>query len=63
MKCNWKTCKYYKDRMCKAETIELKSFDYEENNEELEALKCSRYKYDPFWMCDKGREVDTIKED
>lgn len=60
VKCNWKTCKYYKDEMCKADAIELKSFDYEEENEELEGLKCSTYKYDSFWMCEKGREVDAM---
>lgn len=60
IKCNWKTCRYYKDKMCKANVIELKSFDYEEENEELEGLKCSTYKYDYFWMCENGREVDSI---
>ena len=60
IKCNWKTCKYYKDEMCKSNVIELKSFDYEEENEELEGLKCSTYKYDYFWMCENGREVDSI---
>lgn len=59
VKCKWKTCKYYKDEMCKAEAIELSTFDYEENNEELEGLKCSAYKYDSFWMCENGREVDS----
>lgn len=59
VKCNWKTCRSYKDGMCKAEAIELESFDYEEENEELEGLKCSSYCYDPFWMEPRGREVDS----
>lgn len=50
IKCSWKTCVNYKDGVCKAKAIELKSFDYEEDNEELEGLKCSAYKYDFFWM-------------
>jgi hypothetical protein len=50
IKCSWKTCVNYKDGVCKAKAIELKSFDYEEDNEELEGLKCSAYKYDSFWM-------------
>ena len=60
VKCKWKTCKYYKDEICKADVIELNSFDYEEDNEELEGLKCSNYKYDCFWMCEYGREVDSV---
>ena len=60
IKCNWKTCKHYKNTMCKADAVELKSFDYEEDNEELEGLKCSSYKYDYFWMCENGREVDSV---
>ena len=59
VKCNWKTCKHYKDGMCKAKAIELKSFDYEEENEELEGLKCSSYEYDSFWNCERGGEVDV----
>lgn len=59
IKCNWRTCKNYKDGVCRADSIELKSFDYEEDNEELEGLKCATYEYDSFWMCDKGREVDV----
>ncbi|WP_238860919.1 DUF1540 domain-containing protein [Clostridium sp. YIM B02569] len=59
VRCQWKTCINYKDGMCKAPAIELKSFDYEEDNEELEGLKCDSYKYDSFWMCEKGREVDS----
>lgn len=58
VKCNWKTCQYYKNGMCRAGEVKLKSFDYEENNEELEGLKCSTYKYDPLWMNEKGREVE-----
>lgn len=45
--------------MCKADIVELKSFDYEEDNEELEGLKCRTYEYDSFWMCENGREVDA----
>lgn len=59
LKCDWKICKHYKDEMCKADMVELKSFDYEEDNEELEGLKCRTYEYDPFWMCENGREVDA----
>lgn len=59
VKCNWKICKHNKDEMCKADAIELKSFDYEEDNEELEGLNCSSYEYDPFWDCERGREVDA----
>lgn len=59
IKCNWKTCINNKNEICKAETIELKSFDYEDDNEELEGLQCKSYKYDSFWMCPKGREVDA----
>lgn len=60
IKCDWKTCVNNKDCMCRSEAIELNSFDYEtEENEELEGLKCSSYKYDEFWMCDNGREVDA----
>ncbi|OOM75123.1 hypothetical protein CLPUN_35600 [Clostridium puniceum] len=59
VKCEWKACRNYKDGICRAEVIELKSFDYEEDNEELEGLKCSSYKYDSFWMCENGREVDS----
>ena len=49
--CNWKTCRYCKETICESESIELKSFDYEEENEELEGLKCNTYKYNPFWLC------------
>ncbi len=62
VKCHWKTCINYKNGVCKAPEIELETFDYEEDNEELEGLKCSSYKYDSFWMCDKGREVDAKEE-
>ncbi len=48
IKCNWRTCKNYKDGVCRADSIELKSFDYEEDNEELEGLKCATYEYDSF---------------
>lgn len=50
VKCEWKTCVNYENGLCNAENIELKSFDYEEEKEELEGLKCSSYKYDNDWM-------------
>lgn len=59
VKCHWKTCVNYKSGICKAADIELETFDYEEENEELEGLRCSSYKYDSFWMCNEGREVDA----
>jgi hypothetical protein len=37
--------------MCKAEAIELDSFDYDdEEGEEKEGLKCTGYQYDRDWM-------------
>jgi hypothetical protein len=51
IKCDWKTCINCKDGKCQAESIELKSFDYEEEKEELEGLKCTSYRYDSVWMC------------
>lgn len=59
IKCEWKTCINYKKGICKAAVIELESFDYEEEHEELEGLKCGSYKYDYFWMCDNGRQVNV----
>ena len=35
VKCNWKTCKSNKNEMCKADAIELKSFDYEEDDDDI----------------------------
>lgn len=59
VKCQWKTCVNYKDGMCKAPAVELKSFDYEEEDEEKEGLKCETYEYDPVWMEPVGRKVDS----
>jgi len=53
VKCNWKTCRNNKNRICNAEIIELKDFDYEEDEKELEGLKCSSYEYDSCWTCKK----------
>jgi hypothetical protein len=59
VQCQWKTCINYKDGFCEAPAIKLITFDYKEDNEELEGLQCATYKYDPFWMEPIGRKVDT----
>lgn len=58
VKCQWKTCINFKGGECYADSIELKTFDYEEEKEEREGLNCGSYKYDSIWMIPKGREVD-----
>lgn len=51
VKCNWKTCIDYKNGFCGAPAIELKSFDYEDDEGVgQEGLLCSGYKYDTDWM-------------
>lgn len=50
VKCNWITCKSNNRGMCMKEAISLESFDYDEDEEEKEGLKCSDYQYHTDWV-------------